>query len=311
MTGNVTAAEWEAEFARGRVVNWSQEPVPAAQIVRAGQRYQHLFPQVTEPEVNGAVEILHEDEALIVVNKPAPLPMHAGGRFFRNTLQHILDTAYHPEQPRPAHRLDANTTGLVLAGRTRAVAAQLQRQFAQGQVEKTYLVRVRGELPGDVFRCDAPISADAAAGCARTVDLQNGLAACTEFRVLRRFDDGSTLLEARPLTGRTNQIRVHLWHLGFPVGGDPMYLPSRQLGRTQTLAVGDPPLCLHAARLRFLHPQTLEPVEFKSEPDWLPAGRGQSLTGHQPGDGRWARGHFGSRISGLGFWKGSEPNGTF
>jgi len=274
MAGNVPAAEWEAEFARGRVVNWNQETVPATQIVRAGQHYQHLFPQVTEPEVNGAIEILHEDEALIVVNKPAPLPMHAGGRFFRNTLQHILNMAYQPEQPRPAHRLDANTSGLVLAGRTRAAVARLQQQFARGQVEKTYLARVRGDLPGDEFRCDAPISAGAAGGCARTVDGQNGLAACTEFRVLQRFADGSTLLEARPLTGRTNQIRVHLWHMGFPVDGDPMYLPGRQLGRTQTLAVGDPPLCLHAARLRFLHPGSLEPVEFKSEPDWLPAGRG-------------------------------------
>ena len=101
------------------------------------------------------------------------------------------------------------------------------------------------------------------------MDGRNGLAACTEFRVLRRFADGSTLLEARPLTGRTNQIRVHLWHLGFPAGGDPMYLPGRQLGRTQTLAIGDPPLWLHAARLRFLHPGSLEPVEFNAPwPAW-------------------------------------------
>ena len=78
---------------------------------------------MTEPAVNGAVEILHEDEALIVVNKPAPLPMHAGGRFHLNTLQHILNAAYHPQTPHPAHRLDANTTGLVLVARTRAFAA--------------------------------------------------------------------------------------------------------------------------------------------------------------------------------------------
>jgi RluA family pseudouridine synthase len=269
MVKNVSAAEWRAEFARGRVVSWSQEPMIATQIVRAGQRYQHLFPKVTEPEVNGAIEILHEDEALIVVNKSAPLPMHAGGRFYRNTLQYILNTVYYPQQPRPAHRLDANTTGLVLTGRTRLMAGKLHQQFAEGRVEKAYLVRVQGQLPEDDFQCDASISTGAGDRCSRTVDRRDGLAACTVFRVLRRFDDGTTLLEAQPLTGRTNQIRVHLWHLGFPVCGDQIYLPGKQRGRTQTLAIEDPPLWLHATRVRFLHPLYLESVEFNAPlPSW-------------------------------------------
>jgi RluA family pseudouridine synthase len=269
MVGNVSVAEWQAEFARGRIVSWEQRPVSVTQIVRAGQRYQHLFPGVTEPEVNGAVEILHEDESLIVVNKPAPLPMHAGGRFHHNTLQHILNAAYHPQEPYPAHRLDANTTGLVLVARTRPIARKLQSQFAQGRVEKTYLVRVPGRMPAEDFHCDAPVSAGSGKGCSRTIDLKNGLAARTEFRVLRRFADGTNLLEARLLTGRTNQIRVHLWHLGFPVCGDAIYLPGQKLGHKQTLAVGDPPLCLHAARARLLHPLSLEPVEFNAPlPAW-------------------------------------------
>jgi 23S rRNA-/tRNA-specific pseudouridylate synthase len=100
-------------------------------------------------------------------------------------------------------------------------------------------------------------------------DLHNGLTAYTEFRVLRRFADGTTLLEARPLTGRTNQIRVHLWHLGFPVCGDQTYLPNMQLSRTQTLAIGDPPLWLHAERVRFLHPLNSELVECNAPlPSW-------------------------------------------
>ena len=269
MVGNVSAAEWSAEFARGRIVNLEQQPVSPAQIVRAGQRFQHLFPSVIEPDVNGAVEILHEDEALIVVNKPAPLPMHAGGRFYLNTLQHILNAAFHPQTPLPAHRLDANTTGRVLVARTREFAAKLQAQFAQGRVEKTYLARVNGELPANEFYCDAPISADAGEQCSRTIDLANGLAARTEFRRLQRLADGSNLLEVRPLTGRTNQIRVHLWHLGFPVCGDTIYLPDQKLGRTQTLAVGEPPLCLHAARAKFLHPLSDEMVEFTApSPAW-------------------------------------------
>jgi len=263
---NVPGEKWESECALGLVVDMEGKPASPRKIVRAGERYRHIFPNVTEPDVNGTVEILHEDEALIVANKPAPLPMHAGGRFYRNTLQHILNEAYHPQKPHPAHRLDANTTGVVLVTRTRHFAGKLQPQFVNGQIEKTYLVRVQGQPPADNFSCDAPISAEAAALGSRTVDEISGQSARTEFRVLRRNADGTTLLEARPLTGRTNQIRVHLWHLGFPVHGDPVYLAGKQTGNKQTLAVGEPPLCLHAWRIKFIHPMSGRLMEFIAAP---------------------------------------------
>jgi len=263
---NVAGAEWEAKCARGLIVNLDLQAVAAARIVRAGERYRHLFPNVTEPDVNGRVEILHEDEALIVLNKPAPLPMHAGGRFYRNTLTHLLHEVYHPQRPHPAHRLDANTTGVVLVTRTQHFAGRLQPQFARGQVEKNYLVRVQGRPTEDVFSCDAPISGASGELGSRTVDVDNGQAARTEFRVRQRHGDGTTLLEARPLTGRTNQIRIHLWHLGFPVCGDAVYLPGQQLGDTQTLSMDDAPLCLHAWQIKFAHPLSQRPVEFTAPP---------------------------------------------
>ena len=263
---NVSPEYWEAECARGLIVNLDGAKISATQPVRAGQRYRHVFPNITEPDVYGVVEILHEDEALIVVNKPAPLPMHAGGRFYRNTLQHILNEVYHPQKPHPAHRLDANTTGIVLVTRTRHFAAKLQPQFERGQVEKVYLVRVQGQPVEEEFSCDAPISAESGELGSRTVDEVSGRSARTEFRVRQRNPDGTALLEARPLTGRTNQIRVHLWHLGFPVCGDAVYLPGKKRGDTQTLGVGDPPLCLHAWQIRFVHPLSQQPMEFVTPP---------------------------------------------
>jgi UPF0176 protein len=266
---HISSAAWEKEFARGLVVDMKQQPVAPDKIVRMGERYQHRFPNVTEPDVNARVEILHEDEALIVLNKPAPLPMHSGGRFYRNTLQHMLNAVYHPQKPHPAHRLDANTTGIVLVTRTRHFAGKLQPQFAKGQIEKRYLVKVQGQPQTDAFSCGAPISASAGELGLREVDFASGQEARTEFRVLERHADGTALLEARPLTGRTNQIRIHCAHLGFPVCGDTAYLGGGKLGDTQTLRVDDPPLCLHAWKITFTHPLTRQRMEFTvSPPEW-------------------------------------------
>jgi UPF0176 protein len=263
---HIPSETWHLRFAGGRMLNASRQPVLASQRVRAAERYLHMVPAVIEPDVNMQVELLHEDEAIVVLNKPAPLPMHPGGRFYRNTLQYVLDTVYSPQKPRPSHRLDANTTGVVVVARTRHFAGQIQPQFADGQVKKDYLVRVTGHPAWDELLCEAPISGDAGQLGSRNVDLESGLPAQTEFRVQQRFADGSALVEARPRTGRTNQIRVHLAHLGFPVCGDPAYLMGSTLGDSQTLAVGSAPLCLHAWRISFRHPLDNQTVTFTATP---------------------------------------------
>ena len=265
--------EWMTRCEQGRLVNEQRVPVAATQPVRSGERYYQLIPQTVEPDVNVDIRIVHEDEAIVVLQKPAPLPMHPCGRFNRNTLQYILHHVYEPQKLKPAHRLDANTTGLVVLARTRHFAGQLQPQFARGQVEKVYLVRVQGSPEWNEHLCELPIS-DAPTGLgSREVDEENGLDSRTQFRVLHRNADGTTLIEARPLTGRTNQIRVHLWELGFPVCGDAAYLPNKKRGDTQTLTVQDQPLCLHAWRLSFTHPMTKQRVTFETErPEWSELG---------------------------------------
>lgn len=263
------AEAWRQRCDEGRVLNEAGQPALASQIVHAGERFRHKLASVIEPDVNMHVEVLYEDEALIVLNKPAPLPMHAGGRFYNNTLQYVLDHVYYPQKPRASHRLDANTTGVVVVARTRHFAGLVQPQFARGEVEKVYRVRVQGGPPVDEFTCDAPISDIPGALGSRIVDPTSGLPARTHFRVLERFADGTSLLEARPLTGRTNQIRVHLWHLGFPVCGDPTYWPGGKLGDGQTLAIDAPPLCLHASSITLTHPVTRARVQFTAPlPRW-------------------------------------------
>ena len=259
-------AYWMERVARGDVLDAAFQPVDLGRRVRSGERYATRERLQVEPDVNAAVEILHEDDALIVVNKPAPLPMHPSGRYRRNTLQAFLQQVYAPQKPRPAHRLDANTSGVTLFTRTARFARQLQPQFERGEVDKRYLARIAGHPSEDFFSCTAPLATGPGRLGSRGIDAVAGAAAATDFQVLRRFFDGTSLVLAVPKSGRTNQIRVHLWHLGWPIVGDATYLPEQQLGAVQTLGLEDLPLHLHAWRVAFRHPQHLGTVVFQAPP---------------------------------------------
>ena len=113
-------AEVELEaFRLQQMLGPDKQAVKSGHRVQAGERYYRLFPEYQEPDVNININLLHEDTGFVVVNKPAPLPMHASGRYHRNTLEHLLNLVYAPEKLRPAHRLDANTTGVVVFSRSR------------------------------------------------------------------------------------------------------------------------------------------------------------------------------------------------
>ncbi len=266
---HVAREHWQAECDSGKMLNEQYQPLAASHITQPGARYLHLHVDDVEPDVNFDVQVLHEDSAMIVLNKPAPLPVHPSGRFHRNTLQSLLRMAYEPQSPRPTHRLDANTTGLVVFARTRHFAKMIQQQFAAGKVEKLYLAKVIGHPAEDRFICDAPIGTEAVELGSRDVDFENGQAAKTEFEVVRRNADGTSLLQVVPITGRTNQIRVHLWQLGFPIVGDPTYLPNQQRGDTQTQGTEDAPLCLHAWQITLDHPLKKQRITFVApRPQW-------------------------------------------
>ncbi len=260
---------WLDWIARGEITLDGQV-VDAEHRVSAGERYLHVMPGYVEPSVNAVVGILFEDDALLVVDKPAPLPVHPSGRFNRNTLSKLLAQIYPDETLRIAHRLDANTTGVVVFCRTAAAAAGVQSQFENRQVAKLYLARVQGHVPWHEYRCDLEIGDAKQFGKQGTAGARlthaSGQVAETLFRCRHRFHDGTSLLEVVPITGRTNQIRVHAAAIGFPIVGDAFYAKTcaettQQTGRlTQTLGIDQPPMCLHAWRIGFEHPGTPSPM---------------------------------------------------
>ena len=262
---------WIDECALGRICRDGQ-PLAADTAVRAGMRIEHLISQVVEPDVDVDVQWIFEDDYIVVINKPAPLPVHPCGRFNRNTLITLLDQLYGQQRLRPAHRLDANTTGVMVFSRTREVARKLQPLFEQGRVEKIYLAKVMGLPSRTEFECDAPIARQPHRSGSRLIEDDGGLAAKTQFRLIRKIDDQQSLLECRPMTGRTNQIRAHLAHLGFPIAGDIVYQQDRgtrtpsEFVPTATNKLGDPPLCLHAWKISFPHPYNNTPLTFTAPP---------------------------------------------
>lgn len=267
---------WLEECQKGRIV-WKGQPLAAEDNVRSGWRLEHLIPHTVEPDVNAKFKVIYEDEALVVVDKSAPLPMHPCGRFNRNSLSHLINELYSGEQIRICHRLDANTSGVVVCCRKKSASRKVQPQFENGTVTKTYLAEVHGSPAQDRFTSEAPISSEPGPAGARTVD-PDGLQAHTDFEVVARKGD-TTVVRCYPKTGRTNQIRVHLWDLGHSIVGDPLYLPERKLGESQTLSVDCPPMRLHALRLELKHPVTDLDLELESpSPSWSQSENAKSLT---------------------------------
>jgi len=271
--------KWLERLESGRIVGPLDEVVGPDRVVRSGEQYVRLLPGMIEPDVSAAVRVIDEDEALLILDKPAPLPMHPCGRFNRNTLEYLLRKAAHPEVPRAVHRLDANTSGIVVCARTRHFGKIVHPQFERGEVEKCYLARVHGNPSEDSFELNESISTEPTKVGAREIDEEHGAEARTEVEVVKRCSDGTSLLFVRPLTGRTHQIRIHLWSAGLPIVGDPVYLQDGKRGDTQTLTPREPRMCLHAWKITLRHPICGENVSYSAPaPDWfdveLPAAEG-------------------------------------
>src|SRR6202011_3850299 len=225
------------------------------------------------------LDIVYEDDDLAIINKPAGMMVHVGagatedkrnrGPLAKALLHHFASLSRVSGDLRPGivHRLDKETSGLIVVAKNDEAHRKLAAQFARREVKKTYVALIHGWVKAERGTISKSISRDPVRRIRMTTRLSGGRQAITHYRVARRIDTPFgkfTLLEVRIETRRTHQIRVHLASLGYPVVGDATYGAPRQI-RGPAGAMSLPRNFLHAAQLELLHPRTGENVGLKSE----------------------------------------------
>ncbi|HEU4353343.1 MAG TPA: RluA family pseudouridine synthase [Burkholderiales bacterium] len=196
--------------------------------------------------------VVYEDASILVIDKPAGIAVHGGSGVSFGVIESLRAARPQAKVLELAHRLDRDTSGLLIVAKKRSALVELHRMLREGEVEKDYLALVKGEYRGPP-EIRAPLHKYVTGSGERRVAVtERGMSAATRVKVLKRTP-GLSLLEVRLLTGRTHQIRVHLAHVGHPVLGDQKYGGG-----------GAKRLLLHAARLAFRHPLTGEPMRLAS-----------------------------------------------
>ena len=246
----------------GRVTDRGR-PVAKNLRVQPGQVLEVTLPEPEEPEARPQdipLDVVYEDEDVIVVNKPTgmvvhPAPGHPDGTLVNALLYHCgesLSGVGGQKRPGIVHRIDRDTSGLIIAAKNDAAHAFLSAQLSDHTLARTYECLVTGSLKQDCGTVDAPIGRHPTDRKKMAV-VSNGRRAVTHWEVIARYP-GVTHVRCRLETGRTHQIRVHMAYIGHPILGDTVYGAKKPVpGLTGQ--------CLHAVGLRFIHPRTGQPVE--------------------------------------------------
>ena len=236
----------------------------AKELVKEGDR---IEAQLDEPEAfqltpeNVSLEVLYEDDSILIIDKPVGMVVHPGAGNKQGTLVHALlgrggslSSLGGRERPGIVHRLDKDTSGILIVAKTNAAHRAMQEQFSSRSLSKTYTALVSGRVEFEEGRVLEPIGHDPRVrNKMAVVHSEKARDAESYYRVIRRFHH-ATLLEVRIVTGRTHQIRVHMSHLGYPIVGDVLYGAGNPGDR----------LCLHASKIEFLHPKSGKLMKFQS-----------------------------------------------
>ena len=278
----VSRARVQEMIAEGKVLV-NDSPAKASLKLRGGERIsvlgeaQRASLKAVAEEI--PLDIVYEDDDLAVINKPAGMMVHAGagatddarnrGTLVNALLHHLGSLSGVGGELRPGivHRLDKETSGLIVVAKNDAAHRKLSAQFAAREVKKKYVALVHGWVKKDSGTLAQSISRDRVRRTRMTTRVEGGRAAVTHYWVVRRLDTKFgkfTLLDVKIDTGRTHQIRVHVAGMGHPVVGDTMYgAPTRARGKSAVIVLRRN--FLHAAELEFRHPRTAETISLKSE----------------------------------------------
>ncbi|CAM3528138.1 MULTISPECIES: RluA family pseudouridine synthase [Paenibacillus] len=261
---DVSRSQVQLWIADGHVLV-NDSPVKANYKVNQGDRIALTIPAPSVVEIvpeDIPLDIAYEDRDVIVVNKPRgmvvhPAPGHVSGTLVNALMHHCKDLSGINGELRPGivHRIDKDTTGLIMAAKNDKAHASLAAQLKEHSVNRRYLALVHGNISHDQGTIDAPIGRDPQDRKMYTVTDRNSKHAVTHFTVVERFGDYS-LLELKLETGRTHQIRVHMKYIGHPLVGDPVY------GKSKGIKLNGQ--ALHAAVLGFVHPASGQYLEFSA-----------------------------------------------
>ena len=263
----------QSDWSRSQIQDWIKagDLLVNGQVVKPNYKLQEgdeivvTVPEAIELEVlpeNIKLDVVYEDEDVIVVNKARGMVVHPAAGHTSGTLVNAL--LYHCDdlsgingvkRPGIVHRIDKDTTGLLMVAKNDVAHESLASQLKDRKIKREYIALVHGEVAHELGTIEAPIGRDTNDRQRMTVTDKNAKEAITHFRLLERYKD-FTLVECKLETGRTHQIRVHMRYIGHPLAGDPKYGPRRTIQLNGQ--------ALHAATLGFFHPRTDEWLEFEA-----------------------------------------------